>query len=84
MKLMIAYGKSKIKSSQRCCFRNTYLLNLKKREKLIGRTYKQKVVNINWSVSKNIFFCYRKTQFIKEFIFDFESVFDTKEKEVKI
>lgn len=41
-------------------------------------------MNINWSVSRNIFFCHEKTQFIKEFIFDFGSVFHTREKDKKI
>lgn len=51
---------------------------------LLERTYKQKAVNINWTVSKNILVFQRKTQILKEFTFDYESVFNTRENKAKI
>lgn len=83
---MITYGQ--IKDKKRSVMLLQKYLSSKPeknyRKNLLERTYKQKVMNINWSVSRNIFFCHEKTYFIKEFIFDFESVFDTREKDMKI
>lgn len=82
---MITYGQIKDKKQSMMLLQKSLSSKLEKNyeKNWLERTYKQKAMNINWSVSRNIFFCHEKTQFIKEFIFDLESVFDTREKDKK-